>query len=83
MAYQSPQIVTLTIDKQKIFDFVKLLFEEPDKCDLDVDALLKHAAVGANVEPMEEGGDKGKDYENKVLKLYLHSSRYQNRRIIT
>ena len=68
--YQLPKVVNLTLDKQKIFDYVKLLFEDPEKCDLDVDELLKTAAVG-EVRPMELGSGKGNDWENKVLLLLL------------
>ena len=67
--YQPPKVVNVTIDKQKLFDYVKLLFEDPEKCDLDVDELLKTAALG-EVVPMEVDSGKGLNWENKVLKLH-------------
>ena len=66
---QPPKVVNVTLDKQKIFDYVKLLFADPEKCDLDVEELLKTAAVG-EVVPMEVDSEKGLSWENKVLKLH-------------
>ena len=66
--YQGPQVVTLTLDKQKLFDHLKLLFAEPEKVTMNMDDVLKAAAVGEIKEPMEVDDDVVKSYDEKVLK---------------
>ena len=71
--FQAPQIITLTLDKQKIFDFLKNLAHEPEKFTMDVDELLKAAAVARTAEvPDEDMEDEEaksveKDLEEKVF----------------
>ena len=72
--YQEPRIVTLTLDKEKIFDYVKLLFADPEKVDLNVDDLLKSAAVGdgGGQDVVMQNAEAKNDYEEKVLKIHYY-----------
>ena len=70
--FQAPQIITLTLDKQKIFDFLKNLAHEPEKFTMDVDEMLKAAAVTRTEVPDEDMEDEEaksveKDLEEKVF----------------
>ena len=67
--YQDPQIVNLTVDKKKIFDHIKMMFDDPEKCNLDVDAFLK--AIEADGGGPDVGMAEAEDYEEKVVKSYL------------
>ena len=69
--FQEPQIVTLTLDKQKLFDTLKLFFDDPEKVTMNVDDVLKAAAVGeiGGGADVEMADAEGKDYAEKVLKI--------------
>ena len=66
--YEGPQVVSLTLDKQKLFDHLKLLFAEPENVRMNMDDVLKAAAVGEITEAMEVDGDAAKSFDEKVLK---------------
>ena len=76
--YQEPRLVTIKIDKQKLFDHLKLMFADPENVKMNVDDVLKAAAVdevggqvgGQDVEMKDiEAAAKGGDYDEKVLKI--------------
>ena len=76
--YEEPRLVTIKIDKQKLFDHLKLMFADPENVKMNVDDVLKAAAVdevggqvgGQDVEMKDiEAAAKGGDYDEKVLNI--------------
>ena len=87
--YQGPQIITITLDKQKLFDHLKLMFADPEKVKMNVDDVLKAAAVGdgevggQDVEMKDiEAAAKGGDYDEKVVKIHKSIEDTKNRQIL-
>ena len=73
--FQPPQNITITLDKQKIVDYLSQYSPDPEKFKremFDVDAFLKAVAVGGkkDVEMVEDQEEKEKE-EDLQEKVYF------------
>ena len=86
--YQDPKTITITLDKQKLFDHLKLMFADPEKVKMNVDDVLKAASVGGEVGGQDvemkdiEAAAKGGDYDEKVVKIHKSIEDTKNRQIL-